>query len=172
MYFKESTPPSSTLDFDCRRFMTWKTVAIFLVLRNWEKNDSSVCVSGCMKGRSIPQTLRSTRNGQGPMLGPVVQRQGNIRPQNVPLWETQTQEQMKAIPWDEGFDRLLSSALGTWLIEQFTSEGLETGHGVAKRKGQGKSQRKMTFDLGLEGGFASLVITGNAKYNPSSFSLE
>lgn len=33
---------------------------------------------------------------------------------------------------------------------------------MAMREGQGKSQRKTTFDLGLEGGFASLVIRGNA----------
>lgn len=55
---------------------------------------------------------------------------------------------------------------------QFTFEKLETGRGVAKRKGQEKSQRKMTFDLGLKGRFASLGIIGNAKHNSQfQFSL-
>lgn len=44
-----------------------------------------------------------------------------------------------------------------------------TGYGVLKGEGQEKSQRARTFDLGLRGRFASLVIRGNVKPSSPSF---
>lgn len=59
--------------------------------------------------------------------------------------------------------------MGTWSREQFAFGGLEIRYDVPKREGQEMSQRKMTFDLGLGGRFASLVIRGNVKPSSHAF---